>query len=227
MTADLSRVKIRLTGSGGQGIALAATVLAESALGCGLYATLIQEHGPEARGGATRADLSISSFTIPNPQFQLPDLCLVLSDKAWDRFAKNLVDRDDVGLVVDKDRVTLSSTAKNEIGGIVAMSFEEAAKSRIGSKLVTNMICAAALARLLEAISLDSLSDAAERRSPLAYREKNRAAIRLGWQLMDDYLDTHALPWRIPGHEIGKLAVGAASDCGANTSEAGGSALTA
>ena len=40
-------------------------------------------------------------------------------------------------------------------------------------------------------------------------------------------LDTHSLPWRVPGHEIGKLAVSAASDCGANTSEAGGSALTA
>jgi len=227
MTADFSRVAIRLTGSGGQGIALAATVLAESALSNGLHATLIQEHGPEARGGATRADLSVSWSPIPNPQFQLPDLCLVLSDKAWDRFAKNLVGRDDVGLVADRERVTMASTADNQAGGIVAMSFEEAAKGRIGSKLVTNMICAAALARLLEAISLDSLSDAAERRSPLAFREKNRAAVKLGWQMMDEYLDTHTLPWRVPGREIGKLAIGVSGDRGANTLEAGGSALTA
>ncbi len=227
MAAGKPRVDIRLTGSGGQGIALAATVLAESALDSGLFATLIQEHGPEARGGATRADLSISSSIIANPQFQLPDLCLVLSDKAWDRFGERVVGRDDVGLVVDKDRVALSRVAEAQRAAIVALSFEEAAKVRIGSKLVTNMICAAALARLLEAVSLDAVSEAIERRSPPVFREKNRQALKLGWQMMDEYLDAHTPPWRASGYEVGRLAIAAQDSDGESKEGVGGSALTA
>ncbi|TAN20473.1 MAG: hypothetical protein EPN30_10125 [Actinomycetota bacterium] len=227
MAIDRSRVNVRLTGSGGQGIALAATVLAESALACGFHATLIQEHGPEARGGATRSDLSVSQSAIPNPQFQLPDLCLVLSDKAWDRFATRLVGRDDVGLIVDTDRVALSGVADTHIGGIVAMSFEEAAKVRIGSKVVTNMICAAALARLLGAISVGSLSEVTEMRSPPAFKEKNRQAVKLGWRMMEEYLDSHTLPWRVPSHEVGKLAVGVGGAATAGKEGADAGALTA
>ena len=227
MTAGKSRVDIRLTGSGGQGIALAATVLAESALDSGLFATLIQEHGPEARGGATRADLSISSSVIANPQFQLPDLCLVLSDKAWDRFAPRLIGRDDVGLVVDKDKVSLSEVGEAPRDAIVAISFEEAAKIRIGSKLVTNMICAAALARLVEAVSLDALSEAVARRSPPVFREKNRQALKLGWKMMDEYLDSRTPSWRALGQEVGRLSRALRSGDDAGKEGVGKGALTA
>ncbi|NNN19998.1 MAG: hypothetical protein HKL84_09130, partial [Acidimicrobiaceae bacterium] len=112
---------------------------------------------------------------------------------------------DDVGLVVDKDRVGLTAVADTDLGGIVAVSFEEAAKVHIGSKIVTNMICAAALARLLGAISLESLSEVAEMRSPAAFKGKNLQAVKLGWRMMDEYLDTHSLSWRATGHEVGNL----------------------
>lgn len=197
MAENFPRVNIRLSGSGGQGIALAATVLAEAALECALYATLIQEHGPEARGGATRADVSIAGAEIPNPQFSTPDLCLVLSDKAWDRFGKKLVGRAGVGLIVDRDTVDLSGLEESERQNIIALGFEETAKVKVGAKVVTNMVCAAALVRLIEAVSLESLEAAAAKRSPAAFREKNLAAVKLGWRLADDYLASHSLNWRI------------------------------
>jgi len=222
-----NRVNVRLTGSGGQGIALAATVLAEAALNSGLYATMLQEHGPEARGGATRADLSLSLYPIANPQFQVPDLCLVLSDKAWIRFGEKLVGKRGVGLIVDKDRVGLTGVSPSDQGDIIALPFEEMAKVKVGAKVVTNMICAASLARLIEAIPLEALSEVAERRSPPAFREKNRQATRLGWQMMGDYLESDAPSWRLSGDEVGKLAVVNNGSRDASKEGVRGSALSA
>ncbi|MCL6094843.1 MAG: 2-oxoacid:acceptor oxidoreductase family protein [Actinobacteria bacterium] len=227
MVSAANRVNVRLSGSGGQGIALAATVLAEAALSSELYATMLQEHGPEARGGATRADLSLSLYPIANPQFQVPDLCLVLSDKAWTRFGERLVGQKDVGLVVDVDRVGLVDVSGPERESIIALPFEEAAKVRIGAKVVTNMICAASLARLIEAISVESLSEVAERRSPPAFKEKNRQAIKLGWQMMDEYLDAHAPSWRLSGNQVGRLARVADNGGGVDKEGVAGSALSA
>ncbi|MHB8262462.1 MAG: 2-oxoacid:acceptor oxidoreductase family protein [Acidimicrobiales bacterium] len=215
MDEDRSKVNVRLTGSGGQGIALAATVLAEAALNSGFYATMLQEYGPEARGGATRAEVSLSCIPIANPQFQVPDLCLVLSDKAWIRFGQELVGRKDVGLVVDRDRVVLEGVSDPASIGIISLPFDEAAKLRIGAKVVTNMICAASLARLIEAITLEQVAEVAERRSPPAFRDKNRQATQLGWQMMDEYLSAHVLPWRSPDSEVGILVSG--SDAAAVT----------
>ncbi len=208
MDGSRSRVNVRLTGSGGQGIALAATVLAEAALDTGLYATMLQEYGPEARGGATKADLSVARLPIANPQFQVPDLCLVISDKAWTRFGQELIGRKDVALVTDRDRVVVPGVGDPAEMGIISLPFDEAAKLRIGAKVVANMICAASLARLIEAIPLDGVAKVAERRSPAAFKDKNRQATQLGWQMMDEYLSVHVLPWRTSEGEVGVLAAG-------------------
>ena len=66
------RLDVRCAGSGGQGLALAAVVLAESGLAAGCQVALTQEYGPEARGGASRADVAISDEVIANPQCGVP-----------------------------------------------------------------------------------------------------------------------------------------------------------
>ncbi len=60
--------EIRFAGYGGQGVILAAVILAEAA---GLYenkeVAQTQSYGPEARGGAARADVVISDNAITYP----------------------------------------------------------------------------------------------------------------------------------------------------------------
>jgi hypothetical protein len=46
--------------------------------------------------------------------------------------------------------------------------------------------------------------------------------------MMDEFLDTHSLPWRIPGHEVGNLTAGVNNgDDGVSKEGAGRGALTA
>ena len=61
--------RIVFSGSGGQGVITAAIILAEAAaLYENLNAVQTQSYGPEARGGATRADVIISDAPIRHPR---------------------------------------------------------------------------------------------------------------------------------------------------------------
>ena len=85
MTAtDSHTTEVRLGGVGGQGIALAGTLLGEAAA---LYgnkeAVFTQTYGPEARGGASRADLIISDEPIAYPFVRSPDILVVLFQEAY------------------------------------------------------------------------------------------------------------------------------------------------
>ena len=51
--------ELRLSGSGGQGLILAGIILAEAAINQGLNAIQSQSYGPEARGGASKAEVII------------------------------------------------------------------------------------------------------------------------------------------------------------------------
>ena len=53
--------EIRICGFGGQGIVLAGVVLGEAATRAGFEAVQTQSYGPEARGGAARSEVVISS----------------------------------------------------------------------------------------------------------------------------------------------------------------------
>src|SRR5512135_2280078 len=63
------RFEIALSGSGGQGIVLAGKILAEAAsIYDGKEAVMTQSYGPEARGGASKTEVIISSVHIDYPK---------------------------------------------------------------------------------------------------------------------------------------------------------------
>ncbi len=81
------RVEIRLAGSGGQGLILAGLVLAEAA---GVYdgreVAMVQSYGPEARGGASKAEIIISDSPIDYPLCTHVDILLALNQEACDAY---------------------------------------------------------------------------------------------------------------------------------------------
>lgn len=56
--------ELRLSGTGGQGLITAGIILAEAALLDGKLAIQSQSYGPEARGGASKAEVIISDEAI-------------------------------------------------------------------------------------------------------------------------------------------------------------------
>jgi 2-oxoglutarate ferredoxin oxidoreductase subunit gamma len=66
--------EIILSGSGGQGLILAGQILAEAVIRDGKNAVQTQSYGPEARGGASKAEVIISNDDIDYPKVTKPDI---------------------------------------------------------------------------------------------------------------------------------------------------------
>jgi 2-oxoglutarate ferredoxin oxidoreductase subunit gamma len=81
------RQDIRLAGFGGQGIILAGYLLGKAAgLYAGREAVFTQSYGPEARGGACAAQVSVSDEPIEYAHFDLADTLVVMSQEAWTKY---------------------------------------------------------------------------------------------------------------------------------------------
>ena len=96
----MDKHEIRLSGSGGQGLILAGIILAEAAIIDGKNAVQTQSYGPEARGGASKAEVIISTEKIDFPKVRECDIFLSLTQKSFDQYSKGL----------KKDGIMISST---------------------------------------------------------------------------------------------------------------------
>src|SRR5512139_2762594 len=87
----MERYEIRLSGSGGQGLILAGVILAEAAgIHDGKYVCQTQSYGPEARGGASKAEVIISDEEIDYPKAMKPDLLLAMNQRSCDTYLFDL-----------------------------------------------------------------------------------------------------------------------------------------
>jgi 2-oxoglutarate ferredoxin oxidoreductase subunit gamma len=81
------RKEVRLSGFGGQGIGLAGLILGKAlALYEDLEAVMTQSYGPEARGGASSANIVVADRPIAYPFVQQPDILVAMSQEAYTKF---------------------------------------------------------------------------------------------------------------------------------------------
>lgn len=98
------RKEIRIAGFGGQGVVLAGYILGKAlTLYDELEAVMTQAYGPEARGGASSANIVISDETIDYPFVQHPDVLVALSQEAYTRFRPGI--KPSATLIIDADLV--------------------------------------------------------------------------------------------------------------------------
>jgi 2-oxoglutarate ferredoxin oxidoreductase subunit gamma len=183
------RIAIRLAGEGGQGVGLAAAVLAEAALASGHEVTMLQTYGPEARGGASSADVVISNRQVANPKVIEADLLLMLNQTSWDKFARPPWRTPSTIVVVEEGRVHLDGSSP----GVLALPFERLALEELREKVAANMLAVGAMGALIGCLTSSSLVEAGLARSPAAFRTVNRQAIERGWHLVADSAELGAL----------------------------------
>jgi 2-oxoglutarate ferredoxin oxidoreductase subunit gamma len=176
--ADDVRYEIRLSGSGGQGMIFAGTVLAE-AIGVedGKNVCQTQSYGPEARGGASRSDLVVSSGEIYYPKPLKLDLLLALTQEACDTYFPAL--KEDGCLIVDSGLV--DQLPDHQVHGF---PFTQIARDKIGTPMVANIIALGAIAALTKIASKRGLLEAVKRRAPKGTEERNLMAIETGFELV-------------------------------------------
>jgi 2-oxoglutarate ferredoxin oxidoreductase subunit gamma len=169
------RFEIRLAGSGGQGLILAGIILAEAAgIYDGKFVCQTQSYGPEARGGASKADVVISDEEIDYPKSIRPDVLLAMNQKSLDLYLRDL--KPDGVLLVD---ATLVSEIPDH-HRVFAIPFTELARDRIGKAMTANIVALAALCQLTGAVSLEGLEAAVLAQVPRGTAELNRAALAAG-----------------------------------------------
>jgi 2-oxoglutarate ferredoxin oxidoreductase subunit gamma len=171
------RCEIRLSGSGGQGMVLAGTILAEAiGINDGKNVVQTQSYGPEARGGASRSDLVISSKEIYYPKPIQLDLLLCLTQESCDAYYQAL--REDGILIVDSGLVTQLPARE-----VHAFPFTQLARDRIGTPMVANIIALGTIASLTKIVSKKGLLEVVQRRAPKGTEEKNLQALEIGFEL--------------------------------------------
>lgn len=169
------RFEFRLSGEGGQGVILAAIVLAEAAIIDGLNVTQTQSYGPESRGGASKAEVVISDEDIDYPKVLDPDAVLVLTQEAHDRYGRHL--RAGALLVVDEDHV---EGPWPDGVRLIKAPITRMAVEATGRALTTNMVAVGLLAEATGTIGFDAVVTAAKARVPRGTEELNVKALQVG-----------------------------------------------
>ena len=149
----LERVEIRFSGSGGQGILLAAAIVAEGAAALGKQVVQTQTYGPEARGGASKAEVIISDEDIDYPEVQHPDINLVLSQAAYFKYAADT--RPGGLLVFDSGLVETDATSDGMV--LRGLPFTQAATEELGKKVVTNIVAIGAFVAISGVLPADGV----------------------------------------------------------------------
>lgn len=127
------RTEIRIAGFGGQGVGLVGQILGKAlALYDELETVMTQAYGPEARGGASSADVVVSDREIAYPFIQNPDILVALSQEAYTKFFPTA--KADALIIIDEELVTPLSNAN--LYPIPATRFAE----DMGRRIVANMI---------------------------------------------------------------------------------------
>ncbi|MBC8421083.1 MAG: 2-oxoacid:acceptor oxidoreductase family protein [Desulfobacterales bacterium] len=168
--------RIIFSGSGGQGIITAAIILAEAAvIHEDLNAVQTQAYGPEARGGATRADVIISDTPIYYPKVDHPNLVICLTQAAYNRFS---------GLIRPGGLLLSDSHYVRQDPRVDARQVElgmyEAVMNDIGKPIVFNICVLGALIGLTGLVRAESIQSVLETKIPADFVEINRRALQTG-----------------------------------------------
>lgn len=170
--------EIRVAGFGGQGVILAATVIGKAA--CIYehgYATMTQNFGPEARGGAAGAQLVLSDQPILYPYVAEPNVLIVMSQEAFTKFAPEV--RSDGILIVEQDLVRVSNVKTGvRVYAVPATRLAE----DLGKRMVLNIVMTGFFTAVTGLISSDSMKRAVLDSVPPHSKELNSRAFDAGFE---------------------------------------------
>ena len=168
----MERFRILFSGSGGQGVITASILLAEAAvLYEGLNAVQSQVYGPEARGGATRANVIISDSAILFPKVNQPNVLISLTQQAYNAFSETI--RPGGLLLVDGHFVDVERRVDARQ---VTLRMYETVMEALGKPIVFNICMLGSLVGLTGMLEKDSVLKVLEARVPPDLLEINGKA---------------------------------------------------
>jgi len=183
----MDRTEIRITGFGGQGVVLAGYIIGRAcAIEAGNHATMIQSFGPEARGSACSATLTVSGREILYPYIGRPDIFVVMSAEGYEKHAAEL--KEDGVLVYEEDLVRPVFKQGQRAYGIPSTRIAES----LGRTLVQNIVMVGFFTAVTGLVPREAMREAVRKSVPAGTEELNLKAFERGLEY--------------PGLKEGKLA---------------------
>ena len=172
----MSRMEIRLSGFGGQGIIKTGFIIGEAvAIHDGRNATFTQSYGPESRGGAAAAQVVISDEPISYPHVIDPSILVVMSQGAYSKYVFGF--RKDGLLIIDQDLVEIDEVAEGlRVLSIPATRLAE----ELGRKVVANVVMLGFLTAVTDLVSIEGMKKAVLSSVPKGTEELNLKAFERG-----------------------------------------------
>ncbi len=175
----MERCRIIFSGSGGQGIITASIILAEAAvIYDGLNAVQTQAYGPEARGGATRADVIIDEVEIRFPKVNQPNVLICLTQEAYSKFSGII--RPGGMLLIDNHFV---QPQRKIDARQISLEMYKTVMDEIGKPIVLNICMLGAMLGLTHVVKPESIMKVLESKIPAEFLDMNRKALDIGLRL--------------------------------------------
>jgi 2-oxoglutarate ferredoxin oxidoreductase subunit gamma len=172
----MERKEVVLGGFGGQGIILAGYITGQAAaIGDKKNAIFTQDYGPEARGGACRAQVVISDGPISYPYCESPSVLVTMSQAAYNKYAVGL--DEEALLLIDEELVEPDKSANNKTYAVAA--------TRIARELdraaVANIVMLGFFTAITKIVSVDAMKQSVLESVPKGTEELNTSAFERGY----------------------------------------------
>lgn len=170
-----NRYEIRLCGYGGQGIILAGYIIGQAA---SIFehknVTYIRDYGPEARGGACRADVVVSDERVFYPYINAPSVLVAMSQEAYDKYyPKN---REDTLVIIDEDLVKPVALRGDRLLAVPARRIAE----EMGKVAVANVVMLGFVTAATDIVSAEAVKKSILDSVPKGTIELNTKAFEQG-----------------------------------------------
>ncbi|MCP4710473.1 MAG: pyruvate ferredoxin oxidoreductase [Planctomycetes bacterium] len=167
-------VEIRFAGFGGQGIIRSGIILGRAvSIFDEQFATMNQNFGPEARGGACSSQIVLSESKILYPYVTRADYLVAMSQDAYSTFEHEL--KDDGILIIDSDLV--KTDTKKKIYEIPSTRMAE----ELGNKITANVVMLGFFTAISKVVSKDAMVKSVPASVPGRFRELNLNAFFKGY----------------------------------------------
>ncbi|MDD4877368.1 MAG: 2-oxoacid:acceptor oxidoreductase family protein [Dehalococcoidales bacterium] len=182
-----NRYEIRLCGHGGQGIILAGRITAQGAsIFDNKNATFVQDYGPEARGGACRADIIISDERVLYPYIDNPSVLVVMSQQAFDKYY--LECHNNALVLIDKDLVKPKGMQDKTLLAIPARQIAE----ELGRAAVANIVMLGFFTAVTKMVSVGAMKDSILASVPKGTEDLNMDAFERGYAYGSEKLESNS-----------------------------------
>jgi 2-oxoglutarate ferredoxin oxidoreductase subunit gamma len=174
----MSATEIKFGGFGGQGVILAGIIIGRAAsIYSNQFATLTQSFGPEARGSACSAQVIVSNEKVLYPYVTKPEILLVMSQEAWNKFMPETTDN--ATLIIETDLVKPAGLKPEmRLFGVPATRLAE----ELGRKMILNIVMVGFFTAVTKLVDYKAVREAVIASVPQGTEALNLKAFDRGYQ---------------------------------------------